>query len=902
MTARGRSLVTRIVGSLFLFSVFMAFLAGAFAYLRVRDSLRESILGSLTITAALKEGELRRMVAQQREAVEVFGRLPDLRRQAQALVSSESGLDRATARTVLSSTLARSSLQHLGWREVLLLNAQGGKVEFSTEAAHEGDFRYGDQFFTEGKRGNFLQNVYPWPVTLQPTLTIATPVVDEARKTIAVLAVHLSLDRMDEIVSEGGGLGKSGETYLVDRYNDFVSSRRFGRNEYPRGVHSEGVEAAVGGRNGSGMYLNYAGVPVVGVYRWLPDLELAMIAEVAQAEALAPARRLALAIAGGGLGLAALLMVGSYLLARRIARPILAIKDTALAVAEGNLEAVAPVLSSDEVGVLARAFNEMTSRLRSTLAGLERELAERKRTEAALRDSEQAFRTIFDASPLSIFLLDRSGRIVDANHAAEALLHSDKETLRGRLPGDLGMRGFAMDGAESDLRHLDSGEREPFEVLRENPDGTALNLLTLASAITLHDDCFLLLFLLDVTDRKRLEEERLSMERQLLHTQKLESLGVLAGGVAHDFNNLLLAMLGNLDIALLDLPQDVPARRNIERAGQAASRAADLTRQMLAYSGKGKFVVQEVQLADMVSECAQLLRTSIPRTIEFHLQLNRSIPPIKADPGQIEQVVMNLITNASEAIGAHPGTITLSTGFSRMSAEALRGSRLDQAPPPGDFSWIEVVDTGCGMDEPTSRRLFEPFFTTKFTGRGLGMSAVLGILRGHQGAIFVDSEPGVGTRMRVLFPALHAGQEAAGPPVTAEERAAGPGLAGGTVLVVDDEEIVREVCRDLVLSLGMKVLTAVDGEEAVRIASDPGREITCVILDLTMPRMNGAVAFERLQALRPGLPVILSSGYNEQSAVQQFTARGLSGFIQKPYTLELIRETLTRALHREKDS
>ena len=890
MSRPQRSLVTRIVGSLLLFSLALTALAGLFAYLRLSDSLRQSILDRLTIAAALKEAELRRMVDQQRQAVEVFSRLPDLVRQAQALAAAGSPGARAEARAVLAAVFPEATVQRLGWREVLLLNARGGRVEFASDRSHEGDFRREDQFFVNGRRGTFTQNVYPWPVTLQPTLTISTPVPAGSPDPAAVLAVHLNLDRMDEIVN-AGGLGASSETYLVDRYNEFVSSSRFGRREHPRGVHSAGIDAAVQGRSVSGLYRNHSGVPVVGVYRWLPDLQLALVAEVAQAEALAPARRLGASVAGVGLAGALLLAVGIHLLARRIARPILAIKDTALAVAEGDLEAVAPELSADEVGVLARAFDGMTARLRATLSGLERELAERTRAEAALRESEQAFRTIFDASPLSIFLLDRDGRIVDANHSAELLLHTEKAGIRGQTPAGLGLHGLEEDGAGA--RFLEPGEGDSFEMVLDHPGAGRLNLLTLASVVTLREDRFVLLFLVDVTDRKRLEEDKLAMERQLLHTQKLESLGVLAGGVAHDFNNLLMAMLGNLDIALLSLPEDAEARTNMERASQAASRAADLTRQMLAYSGRGRFVIEVVQLADLVTECAQLLRTSVPRTIGFNLALDFAIPPVKADPGQVEQVVMNLITNAAEAIGDRPGEITLATGSAHFDAAALKGSRLDQHPAPGVFSWIEVADTGCGMDEATSRRIFEPFFTTKFTGRGLGMSAVLGILRGHQGAIFVDSRPGGGTRMRALFPAFDARAEP-GPGRSAAPAPAPP--AGGTVLVVDDEPMVREACAAMVRSLGLQVITAVDGEEAVRIVADPARSLACVVLDLTMPRMDGATAFGRLRDLRPDLPIVLSSGYGEQSTLQRFGDRGPDGFIQKPYTLQSIRATLGRVM------
>ena len=391
MSLGGRSIVTRIVGSIFLFSVAITALAGFLAYRQVSRSLRQSIQDRLATAVGMKEVELRRMVEQQRESVEVFSRLPDLHRHAQTLVKPGTPAAQASVRAALSSLLPRPSIQRLGWREVLLLEPRVGQVVFSTEPEHEGDFRFEDQFFKVGTSHTFIQNVYPWPVTLQPTLTISTPLRDATGGLIGVLAVHLSLDRMDEIVT--GGLGQSGETYLIDRYNSFVSSQRFGRNDFPRGVHTEGIDAAIRGQDGAGMYDNYRGTPVVGVYRWLPDLELALIAEVGQVEALAPARRLALNIGAISLAGALVLMGGIYLLAVRITRPILAIKDTAAAVTRGDLDAVAPVLTADEVGTLAASFNEMTARLRNHHADLERQVAARTaELERALVDAQQASR------------------------------------------------------------------------------------------------------------------------------------------------------------------------------------------------------------------------------------------------------------------------------------------------------------------------------------------------------------------------------------------------------------------------------------------------------------------------------------------------------------------------------
>jgi two-component system, cell cycle sensor histidine kinase and response regulator CckA len=266
----------------------------------------------------------------------------------------------------------------------------------------------------------------------------------------------------------------------------------------------------------------------------------------------------------------------------------------------------------------------------------------------------------------------------------------------------------------------------------------------------------------------------------------------------------------------------------------------------------------------------------------------------------MQQVVMNLITNASEAIGEQPGVVTLTTGAQECDAAYLSRSRIPEKPAPGHFAWLEVTDTGCGMDEETQQRMFDPFFSTKFTGRGLGMAAVLGIVRGHRGAILVDSVLGQGTMVRVLFPVVEAASEAAAAlewQAEAPVAAAGPAAVfSGMILVVDDEEPVRALCQKAVRRLGFRTLAAADGAEALRVYREHAAEIVCVILDLTMPKMNGAVAFAALQAINPQVKVILCSGYDEGTASEQFVGQGLAGFIQKPYRLELLQVALEQAL------
>ncbi|MBT7303828.1 MAG: response regulator, partial [Victivallales bacterium] len=396
---------------------------------------------------------------------------------------------------------------------------------------------------------------------------------------------------------------------------------------------------------------------------------------------------------------------------------------------------------------------------------------------------------------------------------------------------------------------------------------------------------------MDITERKRAQEEVLHLERQIQHAQKLESLGVLAGGIAHDFNNLLMAVLGNAELAMAHISPVSPAKDNIEEISKASQRAAELAKQMLAYSGKGRFVVEAVDLSELVQEMTHMLEVSVSKKAVLRYEFADNLPAVEADATQIRQVIMNLITNASDAIGDRSGVISIVTGLMDVERSYLHETYLDEDLPEGLYVTLEVADTGCGMDAETQDKLFDPFFTTKFTGRGLGMAAVLGIIRGHSGAIRVYSELGQGTTMKLLLPA-------AGPPVAATRGDAKKARwkGSGTVLLVDDEESVRAIGKAMLERLGMKVILAADGVEAVDIYREQADGIDCVILDLTMPRMNGEEAYRELRRIRDGVHVIMSSGYNQQDVTQRFVGKGLGGFIQKPYTLLSLATALQGAL------
>ncbi|HQQ16360.1 MAG TPA: response regulator, partial [Deltaproteobacteria bacterium] len=405
--------------------------------------------------------------------------------------------------------------------------------------------------------------------------------------------------------------------------------------------------------------------------------------------------------------------------------------------------------------------------------------------------------------------------------------------------------------------------------------------------------------LLDVTARIKAEKERIEIEKRFLHAQRLESLGLMAGGVAHDFNNLLTAILGNLDLALAEPFPGSSLDSFIKKARSAAHRAADLTNQLLAYSGKGKFDNRVFDLSALVEEMTGLLEVSIPKNVRLSLSMDRSLPLITADPGQIQQIIMNLIVNASESMDGKPGTVFIATGKVYCDEQELQKSRLEEKPSAGDFIFLEVRDSGCGMDEQTRERLFDPFFSTKFTGRGLGMAAVLGIVRGHRGAIMVESEPGTGTMVRVLLPAgadFRKASASGGATATAEQVIVRKSISSETILVVDDEEIVLDLCRTMLAHLGYRVLTAKNGEEALERIHEHGEEIACVILDLTMPGMNGIDAFQAIKRMRGGIRVIMSSGFSEQEVSHLFGGASPEGFLKKPYELKSLRSEIERVL------
>ncbi|MEO7361723.1 MAG: response regulator [Gemmatimonadaceae bacterium] len=395
----------------------------------------------------------------------------------------------------------------------------------------------------------------------------------------------------------------------------------------------------------------------------------------------------------------------------------------------------------------------------------------------------------------------------------------------------------------------------------------------------------------DLTERRRLAQERDAFERKMQDTQKLESLGVLAGGIAHDFNNLLTGVLGNASLAMSDVAPESRTYTYLTEINDAAMRAAELCRQMLAYSGRGRFVVTRTSLNPIIEQTVQLLQLSINKNAGLRFQLDTRLPPVEVDATQVRQVIMNLVINASEAMGDKGGVITIGTGVTRVDAEYLRSARLAPDIEPGAYVHLEVSDTGVGMSPDVQARIFEPFYTTKFTGRGLGLAAVLGIIRGHRGTLKVYSELHRGSTFKLLFPSVRGELES-----TVTKTANEVWKGAGVILVVDDEPAVRKTVARMLELMGFTILQAADGEEGIAIFRTRAADITLVMLDLTMPKLDGEQTYAEMRRIREDVRVVLMSGFNQQEAIARFPGKGLASFLQKPFSMDTLRDSVQRVL------
>jgi PAS domain S-box-containing protein len=540
--------------------------------------------------------------------------------------------------------------------------------------------------------------------------------------------------------------------------------------------------------------------------------------------------------------------------------------------------------------VLEQRVEARTQELDRAIESLQREVEERRSAEAALRESEERYRNISELSSDFSFQLR-----LDPNHGIRREWVTEAfERITGypadSLDGD-GWTALLASAERLDAKEaVDSaaGDEVPknrlHRIVRADGEARWLSLRFHTQRSPVDGELRVIGAASDVTEAKLAEEARLDLALQMEEAQRVESLGLLTGGIAHDFNNLLAVILGNVRLVQDELPADSPPYEKLARARAAATHAASLTEQMLSYSGKASVKLEPVDVSQLTRELEGLLRASVGANCALTVELGEDAT-VAADATRLRQVLVNLATNASESLESRPGHVTIRTGRSKLQLSDLSNLVGARNPAPGDYTWFEVCDDGPGMEPETQRRIFEPFYTTKFSGRGLGLASSLGIVRAHAGLIDLESEPGRGTRVRVLIPS----HDGAGARPGRHEK---PTLRNLHVLVVDDDPAVLELATEFLVREGCIAVPADGGKRALALFADRDEDFDAAVLDLAMPEFDGRLLFRELRKLEPELPVVLATGYSRDRLTENFAGESRVEFLRKPYTVEELVEAL----------
>jgi two-component system, cell cycle sensor histidine kinase and response regulator CckA len=469
-----------------------------------------------------------------------------------------------------------------------------------------------------------------------------------------------------------------------------------------------------------------------------------------------------------------------------------------------------------------------------------------------------------------VVIVGTDGLIRFTNPAAEHLFQRTSEQLTGAP--------FGFPVAENQTTEI--------EILGKNGQPTPVEMRVVP--IEWEEEPAYLASLRDMTERRKADEERRRHEIERQYSQKMESLGVLAGGIAHDFNNLLMTIVARSGLALRVLPHDAPAREHLTFIEKAGLRGGELANQMLAFAGQTRLNFQVIHLSKLLNDMAPFLRAAISKRLTLQYALAPSLPPIRADQAQLRQIIINIVTNASEAIGEGDGVITVRTFEWNPDSDNFQSWYVIGDLPTDQGVAFTIQDTGCGIAPEMIPKIFDPFFSTKFPGRGLGLASLLGIAQAHTASISVRSQPGIGTEFVIVFPATTASSSTKKAPTVSIPTQHASLPKKSAVLVVDDEEDVRVACSMIFPGMGLEALVASDGQIGIEVFQQHQKDIMAVLLDLTMPNMDGQQFFDQIQRLNPTVPVILSSGYSEEEAMKRFHNPGITAFIQKPYQVEVL--------------
>jgi two-component system, cell cycle sensor histidine kinase and response regulator CckA len=559
------------------------------------------------------------------------------------------------------------------------------------------------------------------------------------------------------------------------------------------------------------------------------------------------------------------------------------------------LESGTPLRDFHEASILLRgAPNRFLESLfplrdnRGNICGtlsIQKNITELKKAETSLAQSETLFRSVWMKSQDAMRLTNTEGIVLAVNPAFCELFGLAPDSILGQSVGV----AYSPDEAEISLTSYlarfeeDQADALPVILKKKLHNGSLIDIEVAYSKFTLPGgEIRYLTIIRNIGERIRHQEKILEWQKNLLANQRLESLGIMAGGLAHDFNNMLTGILGHTSLALLNLPGDSPGRNDLLKVEDLCMQAADRCIQLLAFSGRGRFEIKNLDLNHVIAQSHHFLRLSVPKQVALHVSPAPGLPPIAADEAQIRQLILNLVVNAAESMGDQSGSITLATTWGELAPSVRNRCYASENLPPGPCVSLRITDTGCGIRPESLPKIFEPFFTTKFTGRGLGLAAVLGIVRGHSAALDVESEPGSGSSFTVHF---HPAAVAPEPEIQAEESDPNPSSLALHILVVEDEPSIRSLACKILTREGYQVFAAQDGIEALEIYQGNKNQIQLILLDLTMPRMDGHELLHKIRETDADLPILVMSGYSELDLSSQFREVSPTGFIQKPFNV-----------------
>ncbi|MBM4445979.1 MAG: response regulator [Chloroflexi bacterium] len=850
-------------------------IVGYLAYENGRRTIEQQTISHLISTNILREAELERWVHGNEQSIEELAQRPLVSEYAAVLVScdtSDPAYGQAQKSTIEDHLKPR--LQYGGFFELFIICPRDGLVLASTNERQEGTYKKSEPYYIGGKTRTYVQDTYYSTTLEQSVMVIGTPVKDRQGNLIAVLAGQVNLVELSKIMEQRSGLSQTEDTYLVNKFNFFITEPRFGKGySLKKAVHTQGVEAALTGKDGVGFYKDYRDVPVIGAYTWLPSFNVCIITEIDQAEAFAPIIRLGWVVAGSIFAAALAAALLAFLFARTITRPLHLLVKGAEEIGDGNLEYRVGTASKDETGELSRAFDRMTAQLNETMVSRD-ELAE----------SEERFRLAAASASDLIWDWDMtSGRLDWHGRIDKILGYGQAEFPRTRdawekaiHPDDIDRVNATRDG------HLKKGTPYAEEYRIKRKDGAYLYWTDQGTALRDENGqpYRMIGACSDITERKKAEELRRQLELKAQVTSRLASVGEMAAGVAHEINNPLTAVVGYAQL-LMDR-EDVPPgiRSDLEAINDGARRVAGIIQRLLAFSRQTEPQQKLVDINELI-ESTLVLRAYHLRVnnIEVVTRLTTDVLETVADPGQIQQVLLNLIVNAEmEMKLAHgKGKITITTEKSHNTIK------------------ICCQDDGPGIRPAVMDRIFDPFFTTREVGQGtgLGLSLCYGIVTEHKGKIYVESKPGNGATFIVELPVV---TEAVLPKPPKPDVKKSQKAGKVRILVVDDEQVIRDVVNRVLTGEGYKVETVDNAADALKKIES--QKYKLILVDIKMPGISGVDFYKRIQKIDKSLArrVVFITGGIMGADTEKFLSETKVAHIDKPFNPEQLSGEVKRAL------